>query len=137
MSNNTDVEKSRRSHVQALRKLAVAYEVERVPDNAKKERIEHMVGQLREATLSDKDKESLEGLWKAYRETWPNWAPGGEPDQEVEATTRWGFKAGQLTYNSKAGAWISKVPGVLEELLKRLVAFIQVALKPHWHGHAL
>ena len=32
----SDLEKTRRTHVQALRRLALTYDVERVPDNAKK-----------------------------------------------------------------------------------------------------
>ena len=87
------LEKDRRSYVQVLRKLAAANDVERVPDNSKKERVEQMVGQLREATLGNAGREKLEETWKLYRGSWPNWAHEGEQAEEVEEPLRWKFEA--------------------------------------------
>lgn len=59
----------RKHLVQQLRKLAEAYDVERVPDNAGRERVKKMAEALLSAPLTAPDRGSAEESWKSYKES--------------------------------------------------------------------
>lgn len=120
----------RRKLVQNLRTLAAEYDVARVKDTASKDRVKEMVDAIREEALSEADLASLDEWWEAYRGSWPGWLSVAEPEDEGVGV-RWGFKAGQLTYNSTKGDWATSDPTVLHNLFMRLVAFIRSVLVPY------
>ena len=118
-----------RQQVQELRRLAKEYDVERVADNANKEKVTGMVDALRDCELVKEDESTLDAAWAAYLATFGPSEPVAAPDEPDE--TRWKFKAGQLTYNSTVGDWASRSKDTLGALFTRLVAFIKSALSSH------
>ena len=119
----------RRQQVQELRRLAKEYDVERVADNANKEKVTGVVDALRDCELGEEDESTLDAAWAAYLATFGPSEPVAAPDEPDE--TRWKFKAGQLTYNSTVGDWASRSKDTLGALFTRLVAFIKSALSSH------
>ena len=114
----------------ALRQLASKYDVERVPPNAGRKRVEDMFKALVQVVAADGDDgERLRAAYDAYQLTWPQ--PGGAVEEEAVPAhanessegTDWYFHAAQLTYNSKSGEWASTNLTELENLFSRLVVF--------------
>eukprot|EP00973_Karenia_brevis_P071227 9897100-Karenia_brevis.AAC.1 len=66
-----DVIQQRKTHVQALRKLARACDVTPVRDDAGRQKIESMVEAIRGSNGSQRDKQAAETTWKRYQATWP------------------------------------------------------------------
>ena len=60
----------RRPFVQAFRRLATTYDIEKVPDNAAREKVRGLVDSLRDCSLTADDAELLEANWEAYRDSW-------------------------------------------------------------------
>ena len=88
----------------ALRQLASKYDVERVPPNAGRKRVEDMFKALVQVVAADGDDgERLRAAYDAYQLTWPQ--PGGAVEEEAVPAhanessegTDWYFHAAQLS----------------------------------------
>jgi hypothetical protein len=135
----------RKKLVQTLRRCALAHGVERVPDNANRDRVRTMALSLMEAvaaddSLPDEEVEEVEKAWASYQDSWPDWVVESEasaaesdtqlaPDAEAQPKkTVWNFQSAQLTYNCTTGDWSSKDQATLAALFERFKAFLVTCL---------
>jgi hypothetical protein len=75
----------RKKFVQTLRRCALAHGVERVPDNANRDRVRTMALSLLEAvtddgSLPDEDREEIENAWASYQDLGCLVAAGVSPE---------------------------------------------------------
>ena len=124
------VHQERRALVQRLRKIAKAYDAQRVPDSAGKDVVVAMVdGILSIPTLSSQDRATTLGIEEAYFATWESNSSAPQPSTHVgpavQTTKEWKFHAAQLTYNCTEGDWASDDTVVLRGLFDRVVAIAE------------
>lgn len=129
----------RKKYVQVLRRGAKTHQIERVADNAARDRVKAMaLALLDHNDLIDEEREEMEEAWKAYKNSYDDWvdsaddnvdgAPGGGEQGGKEQT--WFFSAAQLTYNCTSGDWCSKDKTVLSALFDRFKLFLVTVLGP-------
>ena len=120
--------------MQTLRKGALDHAVERVPDNASRDKVKAMAARLLECTgLKGGARKEMEDAWANYRDSWPDWTEtgGGATKAEVSeegAKKTWFFHAAQLTYNCTTGDWASTDEPVLRALFERFKVFLLTCL---------
>ena len=129
----------RKLSVQVLRRGARNHQVERVADNAGRDRVKGMaVALLDHAELVGEEREEMEEAWKNYQDSWPDWAlvaeadndeaSGGEAANVEDGKQAWFFKAAQLTFNKKDGEWSSTDQATLSLLFERFKVWLVTAL---------
>ena len=119
---NTD----RVNAAQRLRTLAAKHGVARVSDQASRQKVGNMAKAIIDlATVSNEERAEAESALAAFEATFAQAKPAAaEPSGALTDNQKeWKFQAVQLTYNSKVGAWASRVSHDLKVLFDRLVAF--------------
>jgi hypothetical protein len=83
--------------VQALRRIAAKYKIDRCPDVAGQEKVTTMYNAIRACpTLSEADAGLVSDAWHRYQETWPTMAqePAEQQPQEQAEKPKWQLHAG-------------------------------------------
>ncbi|CAE8636432.1 unnamed protein product [Polarella glacialis] len=116
-------------HVKSLRLFASQYGVDRVADNAARDKVVALADAvLAVTTITTEDAQAVQ-LAKEGDGTWtvPDSDPAAHTEKlpTKEKVVEWYFSAVQCTYNGSEGEWLSKDPPVLEGLWRRFVAFVQ------------
>ncbi|CAE8629146.1 unnamed protein product [Polarella glacialis] len=117
-------------HVKSLRLFASQYGVDRVADNAARDKVVALADAvLAVTTITTEDAQAVQLAKEGYDGTWtvPDSDPAAHTEKlpTKEKVVEWYFSAVQCTYNGSEGEWLSKDPPVLEGLWRRFVAFVQ------------
>ncbi|CAE8636430.1 unnamed protein product [Polarella glacialis] len=117
-------------HVKSLRLFASQYGVDRVADNAARNKVVALADAvLAVTTITTEDAQAVQLTKEGYDGTWtvPDSDPAAHTEKlpTKEKVVEWYFSAVQCTYNGSEGEWFSKDPPVLEGLWRRFVAFVQ------------
>lgn len=123
-ARNVDREKC----VKALNKIAAGFDVDRVPNNAGKRKVDELFAAIRRGAecngwSGEDDENVFEEAVLAYNETWGVQEAGSQAAGSQDSEGEWKFQAFQATYNCMEGDWATVEPGVQAALFDRFKVF--------------